>query len=275
MEANRRLWEEWTEIHARSEMYDLEGFRAGRRRLHPLEIGELGDVSGKTMLHLQCHFGLDSLSWADRGAIVTGADFSEKAITLARVLSEELEIPARFVLSNLYDLPQALDETFDIVFTSYGVLTWLPDITRWAEVVAHFLRSGGTFYIAEIHPTSYIFDDGSEVTDLRGRYPYFTFGEPLSFPVEGSYADPTAHVNEPEEHAWPHTLGDIVTALLKAGLTIEYLREHPFTVYQQGQWLRPAGDGTWVLKDGLPSIPLLFSIKAQKPAASAGGDFRP
>jgi SAM-dependent methyltransferase len=142
LKSNRDLWDAWTELHERSELYDVEGFKQGKFRLNPFEKQEVGDVRGKTLLHLQCHFGLDTLSWVNLGAIVTGADFSEKAIALARRLSEETGIPATFVCSNIYDLPEALEGQYDIVFTSHGVLGWLPDIDAWAKVVAHFLKPG-------------------------------------------------------------------------------------------------------------------------------------
>ena len=142
--ANNALWDEWTVIHERSEFYDLEGFKRGGVRLRPYEIEEIGPVEGKDLLHLQCHFGIDTLSWARLGARVTGADFSEAALTLARSTAADIGIAdARFVQSDVYDLPAALEGDFDIVYTSRGVLGWLPDIRRWAEVVAHFVRPGG------------------------------------------------------------------------------------------------------------------------------------
>src|SRR4051812_6983269 len=189
LRSNQELWNHWTELHEKSEMYDLPGFKAGGFRLHDIEKGELGDVSGKSLLHLQCHFGLDSLSWARLGAKVTGVDFSDKALALARSLSAEMDIPATFVHSNIYDLPEHLSEQFDIVFTSYGVLGWLPDLERWAGVVAHFLKPGGTFLVVEAHPFSMVFDNDHE-SELRVIYPYFVRPEPFKFEVRGSYAAP-------------------------------------------------------------------------------------
>jgi 2-polyprenyl-3-methyl-5-hydroxy-6-metoxy-1,4-benzoquinol methylase len=143
--ANKALWNEWTAIHETSSFYNLEGFKAGGSRLRDYEVDEVGDVTGKSLLHLQCHFGIDTLSWARLGARVTGADFSERAIELARSLAAELGLDATFVRSDLYDLSSVLDGQFDVVYTSRGVLGWLPDLERWAEVVAHFLRPGGVF----------------------------------------------------------------------------------------------------------------------------------
>src|SRR5437763_6069989 len=151
---NQALWDAWTRIHVPSPFYDVASFRDGTRpiRLSEYERDEVGPVDEKSLLHLQCHFGHDTLSWARLGATVTGVDFSERAIELARSLSKDLDIPARFVLSDLYGLPDALHDTFDVVFTSYGVLNWLPDIPRWGQVAAHFLKPGGTFYVVEGHP---------------------------------------------------------------------------------------------------------------------------
>ena len=143
LEANRKLWDQWTAEHEASPFYDVAGFRAGKDRLRSIELSEMPDVRGKTLLHLQCHFGLDTLAWARRGAIASGVDFSEQSIALARSLSQELGIAADFYCSDIYNLPAVLDGQFDIVFTSYGVLHWLKDLQRWGEVIAHFLKPGG------------------------------------------------------------------------------------------------------------------------------------
>lgn len=180
---NRALWDEWAEINYRSFMYDAEGFKAGGISLRPYEVEEVGDVAGKDHLHLQCHFGQDTLSWARLGARVTGVDFSERAIRYARQLATELGLPARFVQCDVLDLPANLSGDFDVVFTSLGVLGWLPDLGRWAQVIWHFLRPGGIFYVSDAHPIVRVFDDTEGVTGLHVRYPYFPRPEPLAFPV--------------------------------------------------------------------------------------------
>jgi SAM-dependent methyltransferase len=263
--ANKALWEEWTAIHERSEFYDVEGWKAGRERLRAFMLEEVGDVAGRDLLHLQCHFGLDTLTWARRGARVTGVDFSERAIALARSLAAEAGLEATFVRSDVLELD--LQEEFDIVFTSFGVLWWLPDLARWAEVIAGHLRPGGVFYLAEMHPVAKVLDDDHGSTGPRPRYPYFPSPEPLEFPVEGSYADPTAQVTQPFEYGWTHSLGEVVTALAQAGLRIEFLHEFPFTVERALPYLvevqhdppmyRLPGD-----LDG--TLPLMFSLKASK-----------
>jgi SAM-dependent methyltransferase len=230
----------------------------------PLEREEVGDVAGKSLLHLQCHFGLDTLSWARLGAQVTGVDFSEEAITLGRALSDELGIEADFICSDLYDLPTVLTGQFDIVFTSYGVLCWLPDLTRWAEIIAHFLRPGGTFYIAEIHPFAAVFYDEEDAESLEVFYPYFHTPEPLRFEEEGSYAVPDTQVVHTVTYEWPHSLGDVINSLISAGLQIEFLHEFPYACYGMFPFLEQDEDGWWRSKDRDGSIPMTFSLKATK-----------
>ena len=267
--ANEELWNAWTAVHAGGHFYDLEGFKAGGVRIRPYEIELLGDVAGKSLLHLQCHFGIDTLSWARLGARVTGADLSPDAIELARALADELGFPdARFVRSNLYDLPDALEGTFDIVYTSRGVLGWLPDIRAWARVVAHFLAPGGTFFITEAHPVMNTFEnEGVSPGELRLTYPYWEHREPLTFAVKGSYADPDADVGNLTEHSWDHGLGEIVTALVDAGLRIDKLIEHPFLEWKVDFLVEEeAGDDRWVLPAGSAGeLPLMFSLLASKP----------
>ena len=268
--ANEELWNAWTAVHAAGDFYDLEGFKAGGVRIRPYEIELLGDVTGKSLLHLQCHFGIDTLSFARLGARVTGADLSPDAIELAMMLADELGFPdARFVRSNLYDLPNALEGTFDIVYTSRGVLGWLPDIRAWARVVAHFLAPGGTFFITEAHPVMNVFENEGVVPgELRLTYPYWEHREPLTFAVKGSYADPDADVGDLTEHSWDHGLGEIVTALIDAGLRIDKLIEYPYLEWKVDFLVEEEpGNDCWVLPPGTPGeLPLMFSLLASKPA---------
>jgi SAM-dependent methyltransferase len=259
--SNQGLWDEWTAINAGSKVYDLEGFKAGRNSLKALERQEVGDVQGKSLLHLQCHFGFDSLSWARLGAQVTGVDFSPQAVRLARSLSAELNVPARFVCSDLYALPEQLDEQFDVVFTSYGVLTWLPDRARWAQIVARYLKPGGIFYIAEFHPFAMVFNDGAAQPELY--YPYFDEG-PIACEVHGSYADTTAETKTKVSYEWSYPLGDVVSSLIDAGLRIQFLHEWPFACYQMFSYLVQGHDHLWRLPEGMKSLPLQFSIRAEK-----------
>ena len=263
LKSNRELWDNWTRIHVKSKMYDVAGFKAGANRLDSVVRAGLGDVTGKSLLHLQCHFGLDTLSWARLGAHVTGADFSDVAIAQARVLSAELNIPADFVCCNLYDLPDHLNGQFDIVFTSHGVLSWLPDLSKWGKIIAHFLKPGGKFFIAEAHPTAYIFDDENP-SDLRVRYPYFHTTEPGRSAVQGSYAERDANFQS-VEYFWVFSMSDVINSLINAGLRIVELREYDYLAWQMYPFMEQDERGWWCLPKRFPPLPMMFSLKAIKP----------
>jgi SAM-dependent methyltransferase len=264
VKSNQELWDALTPVHVNSEFYDLEGFKQGRCSLNPLEVEELGDVQGKSLLHLQCHFGMDTLSWARRGAQVTGMDFSEPAIEKAKALAAELKLDANFLSCDLYDLPDQLKNTYDIVFTSGGVLCWLPDLPAWGKVIAKMLKPGGLFYLREFHPFQYCLDDREGVNEARVHYPYFHEGQPLHFPggEDGDYADPSTIVNK-DSHEWPYALSNIIGALLDAGLQLESFREFPWTSYPALPILEKEGDDRWVLPNYPGGFPLMFSIKAR------------
>ena len=257
---NRNNWNERAPVHAASDFYDVAGFKAGRITLTDIERQEVGDVSGKTLLHLQCHFGLDTMSWSRLGAKATGVDFSDAAIGLARALEEELGLGVRFICSNIYDLPDALEEQFDIVFTSYGVLDWLPDIARWAEVVSNHLKPSGVFYIVEFHPFANVFEP-SESGDMAPVYRYFHH-ELFLEGGEPSYAG--MEIIETPTYEWPHSLGDIVCVLIDAGLKIEFLHEFPFTCYQAYPVMERGDDGWWRFPKHNESFPQMFSIRATR-----------
>ena len=164
-ELNRRNWNERTAIHLKSPFYDVEGFKAGRSTLKPIEVEELGDIAGAEILHLQCHFGLDTLSLQRLGARVTGVDLSDNAIESARALAEDTGLQTQFIHSNLYDLPQVHDGRHQLIFTSYGAINWLPDLAQWAQIIVHFLNPGGSFYMVEFHPVGATYRDfGKEQT---------------------------------------------------------------------------------------------------------------
>lgn len=260
--ANLDLWQQYVEVNSKSEYYRLQEFKAGENALHPLERGEVGEVAGKSLLHLQCHFGMDTLSWARLGAEVTGMDFSPKAIGLARALADEIKIPARFICCDLYELPSQLQEQFDIVFTSYGVLTWLDDLNRWAQIAADCIKPGGVFYIAEFHPFAAVFDESAHGYKLR--YPYF-YDKPFSGVVDASYADTKTKIAPCKTYEWNHPLSEVVNALLNAGLQIEFIHEFPYSVYQQLADLRETKEHTYVFREEEPWFPLMFSIRAKKP----------
>jgi ubiquinone/menaquinone biosynthesis C-methylase UbiE len=255
---NLELWNGWTEINKNSKLYRLEQFKAGTNVLKSIELEELTDVKGKSMLHLQCHFGLDTLSWARMGAKVTGIDFSPKAIDLAKSLSDELNIPARFIQSELFELPEVLDERFDIVFTSYGVLTWLDDMKKWAEIVARFLKPDGIFYMIEIHPLFSSIDDDGE----NFKYPYFHTPEPMKFSDSGNYADPDADFVH-DSYEWSHSVGEVVTALIDSGLRIEFLHEFPYSPTRVRPYMVEVEPERYQLDKYKGLLPIVYSIKAR------------
>ena len=274
LELNRARWDEATRLHTRGNVYGLEDFKAGLCRLHRVEKEELGDVSGKRLLHLQCHFGLDTLSWARHGAEVTGVDFSPEAIAYARGLSAESGLAGEFVCSNLYELREHLSTSlpFDIVYTSYGALNWLPDLQRWAELIAAYLKPGGTFYIVEGHPAARMFPTFEDVPKFPALRPFLSyFHDPagIRWPAGPDYADHDAQ-HEHGAHEWQHSLADIVGSLLAAGLVLEHLHEFPYCAWEiiAGCELLErfsASHGYYGLPAAEPQLPLMFSIRARKP----------
>jgi len=266
-DANKELWDEFAKLHfeTESEGYDIQSFLEGQTTLKSYELKEMGNVKDKTMLHLQCHFGLDTLSWAREGAVVTGIDISSEGIRLAKLLAKQAKLEAKFVESNLYDLPNRLSEKFDIVYTSIGVLVWLNDLKEWGKIIADFLKPGGFFYIAEIHPFSMVFDNETEdIKDLQVYFDYFHDPKPLEFIADGSYATREKKMEPKKEYEWAHSMSDIVNSLIQAGLRIEFLNEYPFSVWQQFPFSERESDGFFYLKNQKAEIPLLFTLKAVK-----------
>jgi len=261
-ETNLKRWNELVAIHASSEEYNLEGFLNGDTSLHTLEIEALGDVDEKSLLHLQCHFGLDTLSWARLGAQVTGVDFSDTAIELARKLVIKTGLEAEFLCCNIYDLPQRLDRQFDIVYTSYGVLCWLHDMETWAQIVARFLKPQGIFFLVEFHPFMWVFDD-EHPSELKIIESYWHSEEPNYYDADGSYAATNAKLENKGDYEWAHPLSMVINSLIKAGLTIIEFNEYPFSVNsQQLAFMETGEDGYARLPDY--DLPLMYSIKALK-----------
>jgi len=268
---NLALWEEWAAVNARSAFYDVRRFRDDPSdvRIEPWERAEVGDVTGKTLLHLQCHFGLDTLSWARLGAAhVTGVDFSERAIVLARELATAtgLAARARFEVANVYDLPGPLrGETFDVVYTGRGALGWLPDLAPWARIAASFVKPGGIFYVHEGHPALWAIDEEQKTSNpVRLTCDYWG-GVTISTGVKGSYADPTADVAATVQHGWNHSLGEVVTLLAREGLRIELLDEKRELDWP-ASFLVAKGDGRhFVWPEGqVGTLPVMYSLRARK-----------
>ncbi|MEM6721412.1 MAG: class I SAM-dependent methyltransferase [Bacteroidota bacterium] len=261
---NRETWNQKVAIHANSDMYKMDAFKKGETSLMKYESNSLPDVAGKKLLHLQCHFGQDTLSFARMGAKCTGIDLSDEAIKLAKSLNEELKLDATFHRCNVLDVNDHVTDTFDIVFTSYGVIGWLPDLSQWAEIIASRLKDSGTFYMVEFHPIVWMFDYLQEPPMLRYAY---NQEEVIYEEYEGTYAEDGKTKMISKEYGWNHGLGDVINALIQAGLTIEFLTEHDASPYNVLPNLVENEEGLYETKDKL--YPLIYEIKATKGKSSS------
>ena len=256
---NRKFWEEVTPLHLKS--YDVEGFLKGEPWLPGQILKEVGDVAGLSLLHLQCHFGLDTLAWASMGADVTGVDFSPRSIEAARNLAEEVDLQAEFICSDIYDLPGKLNKEYDIVFTSIGVLCWLNDLKGWAKVIASFLKSGGFFYIMEGHPLLYSFDDDGE---WKLILPYFHQEQPYFWGEDTTdYMDTSYHPESPT-YEWQWSISDIINALIDADLRLEFFNEFGALDNPVYPGMVRREDGLFTFPNMPVELPILFSLKAIK-----------
>lgn len=258
--ANQAMWDARVPLHAASDWYDLEGFRAGRLALDHMELGGVGDIRGRSLLHLQCHFGLGTLSWARLGADATGVDFSPAAVAQARTLAEELHVPARFECADVSTV--RLNRTFDVCFTSWGVLMWLPELSGWARTIAAHLRPGGKFFLAEGHPHLFVWDDDRDGSGYLPRNPYFRHREPVEDAEASTYVDTDQQIGH-RQYRWNHPLSEVVTALADAGLRITELTEHPRLPWKPLAWMLPDHRPGWWRIDGDP-FPLSYTITATK-----------
>jgi SAM-dependent methyltransferase len=273
--ANRANWDERVAVHLASPAYDLSALRRGDAQLHPIEQRELGPVGGLKILHLQCHFGRDTLTLAQEGAELVGLDFSAPAISAARELADELGLAdrARFVEADVYDALEVIDGhgTFDRVFVTWGTICWIPDVSRWAEIVAAFLKPGGYLYFAEAHPAALIFDDRlaspyggpAGVGGMPGWFaPYFTTG-PSRIDDPSDYASDTAQLENSVTYDWNHSISTVVNALIGAGLQLTWLHEHDSVPWQMFTALEPADGGMFRWPEN-PWLPLAYSLRAGK-----------
>ncbi len=257
LEKNRDGWNKRTSVHIGSDFYNIKDFLAGASSLNDTELELLGDIKGKSILHLQCHFGQDSLSLARMGAKVTGADLSDDAIAKARELNEQLQLDASFVCCDLYSLPQHLEGQFDIVFTSYGTIGWLPDLQRWAGVVRHFLKPGGRFVMVDFHPVVWMFNSDFD----NVVYNYFN-AEAIIEQSQGSYTDRDAPIVY-EEIGWNHSLAELFGALLQNGLRIGDFREYDYSNYNCFAHMEQTEQGKYRIKPMGNKLPLMYAIVAE------------
>ncbi len=255
---NKLAWEQRTEVHVKSDFYNQDAFMHGKNSLKDIELNLLGDVKGKTILHLQCHFGQDTLSLARMGAQVVGIDFSEKATQEANKMNDELKLDAQFICCDIYDLPTYLDQQFDIVFTSYGTIGWLPDILRWAQIVSRYLKPDGTFIFVEFHPVLWMFDNA--ITQVT--YNYF-HDEAIIEHEEGTYADKDAAI-QPETITWNHALSEVMQALLDEKLQLQTFQEFdysPYNVVPNGEEVEPEKFRAKHIGNKLPFVYALKMVK--------------
>jgi SAM-dependent methyltransferase len=271
-EANRSLWNQRTAVHKDSAFYDLAAFKVGENVLTQIELSEIGDVKGRSLLHLQCHFGMDTMSFSRMGAKCTGVDLSDEAIKLAQEINDELKLDAKFICCNVYDLLsenwsvskapplEGLGEAgqFDIVFTSYGTIGWLPDLDPWAKVIVERLKPGGFFYMAEFHPVVWMFDD--DFTHIKY---YYDNKELIVMEDQPTY---TGDKNEiaGKEYSWNHSISEVLNALINAGLKIEFFNEHTFSPYSNFKNSVETETGKWHIKGMEGKIPMVYSLKARK-----------
>lgn len=252
LQVNQQAWDKRTEIHKASRFYDVDGFLQGASSLQEIECRELA-VAGKSLLHLQCHFGLDTLSWARLGAKVTGVDLSPAAIGYAQELAQKAKLDATFVASDVYQCRQYIQTQFDLVYTSYGALCWLPDLRQWAEVVAASLKPGGEFYMVEFHPLQAVFEG----------YRYFSHAEP-DIETEVTY---TENAND-EKHTtatWSHPISEVINALIQAGLNIQSVQEYDYSPYNCFEGLVEVAEGRYAWLHQEQAIPLTYALRAKKP----------
>lgn len=267
-EMNRANWDERVAIHLAAPIYDSTPLRAGSARMSPIEEAELGPVDGLKLLHLQCHLGHDTLILAQRGAQVAGLDFSSPAIMAARALTADLGLTgsARFFEADVYDAPTVIAEpaSFDRVYVTWGALCWLPDIGRWARIVSHFLRPGGRLYLAEGHPAALVLGDEAPQPDGSPGFfaPYFQ-AEPLLLDDPTDYADSTARLTNSHTSEWIHPLATVVTALIEAGLRLDWLHEHDGVTWQMFACLTQGADGLYRWPDKA-WLPLSYSLQATR-----------
>lgn len=251
-EMNRLAWDQRARVHVESSFYDVPGFLGGKSSLREIELAELTEVKGKRLLHLQCHFGLDTLSWARLGARCTGVDISPVAIEQARRLASQAKLEAQFVCSDVYGFRPERPAAYDIVFTSYGAVCWLPDLDRWAGVIASNLAAGGTFYMVEFHP----------IYDLIAGYSYFNRETP-DVDESGTYTENGADAMA-KMAVWTHPMSDVVNALLGAGIRIERLNEFPFSPYDCFEGLVEREPGRFYLPHRGHNVPLVYSLIGRK-----------
>ncbi len=258
LQVNKKTWNEKVDVHIDSDFYENENFLKGKSTLNAIELELLGDLSGKSVLHLQCHFGQDTISFARLGAKATGVDLSDKAIERAKEFNTQLGLDAEFVCCDIYDTPNHIDEKFDIVFTSYGTIGWLPDLNQWAKVVSHFLKPGGKFVMADFHPVVWMYDN-----DFKEVFYHYFNVEPIFEEETGTYADKEAKI-ENKTISWNHPISEILNALIQSGLELDQFNEFDYSPYNCFNKTEEFEPGKFRLAPFGNKIPMVYSILATK-----------
>ena len=258
LDINRKSWNAKVAPHLKSDFYFVEEFLKGRTSLNSIELDLLGDINGKEILHLQCHFGQDSISLSRMGAKVTGIDLSDQAIEAAKDLAQQCGTDTEFVVSDVYELPKVLDGKFDIVYTSYGTIGWLPDLEKWAGVISHFLKPGGKLVFVEFHPVIWMFDD--DFTHVK--YSYFN-EKPIVETYEGTYADQSAELVQ-EYVMWNHPTSEVLGSLLKENLVLQSFEEYDWSPYACFRHNEEFEKGKYRIPQLGNRVPHVFSLVAEK-----------
>jgi SAM-dependent methyltransferase len=266
LNANLLNWDDRADLHAtdKTGSYRIDRVLAGGSNLYELESGEVGDIIGKDIVHLQCHIGLDTISLRNLGAgSVTGLDFSPRAIVAARDFAAKAGSDVRFVESPLFEAVEALDQTYDIVYVTWGSVNWLDDVFRWARVVADLLRPGGRLYLAEGHPLMFQCNRKGKALELKHDW-RTPAGRPLAWKEELTYTGDERVLEHPRYYEWIHPISDVVNALIKAGLSLDFLNEHDSVSWQHFSFAVRAGKDMYGLPEDAPKIPMAYSIGATK-----------
>lgn len=258
IKVNKDLWNARTEVHLTSEFYNVNEFIKGKSSLNDIELNLLGDVKGKSILHLQCHFGQDSISLARLGATVTGVDLSENAIAHATTLAQTTNQQLTFICCDVYDLPIHLNEQFDIVYTSYGTIGWLPDMDKWASIVSRFLKPQGKFVFVEFHPVVWMFDNDFKTI----QYSYFK-KEAIVETENGTYADKNAPIQH-ESITWNHGMSEVLNALLNQKLVVDVVNEYDYSPYNCFNETVEITSNKFQIKGMEGKIPMVYAIVASK-----------
>lgn len=258
IEINRKSWNKRTDVHVKSDFYDNENFKKGKCSLNQIELDLLGNIDGKSILHLQCHFGQDTISLNRLGAQTTGVDLSDKSINYAKQLAKETNSSAKFICCNIYDLQNHLSEKFDIIYTSYGTIGWLPDLKKWADIIQHFLKPKGEFVFVEFHPFVWMYDDDFNAL----QYNYFNTG-PIVETETGTYADNKSNIVQ-ENITWNHSISEVLQNLINSGLSIKTIQEFDYSPYPCFKNIEEIEKNKYRIKRLESKIPMVYALKAKK-----------